>query len=36
MKREVAIDAANAGIGDLRSVGEGHVDVERYSSEWGM
>ena len=36
MKREVAIDAANAGVGDLRDVGEGRVDVERYSSEWGM
>ena len=36
MKREVAIDAANAGIGDLKNVGESHVDVDKYSSEWGM
>ena len=32
----LAIDAANAGIGDLKNVGESHVDVDKYSSEWGM
>jgi isopentenyl diphosphate isomerase/L-lactate dehydrogenase-like FMN-dependent dehydrogenase len=36
MKREVAIDAANAGIGDLKNVGKGHVDLEDYSHSWGM
>jgi len=36
MMREVAIDAANAGISDLRNVSESRVDLESYSSNWGM
>jgi hypothetical protein len=36
MMREVAIDAANAGIGNLKNVGKDHVDLEKYSSSWGM
>jgi isopentenyl diphosphate isomerase/L-lactate dehydrogenase-like FMN-dependent dehydrogenase len=36
MKREVAIDAANAGIGNLKDISQSHVDVANYSSNWGM
>jgi isopentenyl diphosphate isomerase/L-lactate dehydrogenase-like FMN-dependent dehydrogenase len=36
MLREVAIDAANAGISDLRNISQAHVDLDNYSRNWGM
>lgn len=36
MKREVAIDAANSGIGDLKQISPKYVDLRGYPNHWGM
>ena len=35
MKREVAIDAANAGIGNLKAVSKTALDLRDESKAWG-
>jgi len=36
MKREVAIDAANTGIGDLKKVSSSFLDLKRFPNGWGQ
>ncbi|SMQ53801.1 unnamed protein product [Zymoseptoria tritici ST99CH_3D7] len=36
LKREVMLDAANAGIGDLKQINSSWVDVEGFPNAWGM